>query len=321
MAATRKSEKHSNHFRNISDYIGLYLSAGLLLFGAVFYVLSNYSHELTAEDSGRLKIVTSISPLYSHVKSTVGDSADVTNIVDPGVSPHDYQFSPDDVKAIAKADILVINGLGLEEWIYDVIEASDNDNLKIIDSSIGIEIIDTEGHDEHELGNPHIWLSPMIAYHQGITILEGILTQDKTDRFAASLRENHLHYSLQLQNLDKRYKEVLDSAKITDIAVFHSAYDYLARDYGLNIAVVLEETPGKEPTAKELADASQIIRSLGIKAIFKEPQFSPKLVETLAEELDLHVYELDPIGSEVSEDNYLNVMEKNLLVLEEALNL
>lgn len=322
MAASGRKAKHSNLSRYLKDYTGLLLSVLLILSGFLLFLFSSKDKEISKKD--KLQIVTSISPLYSHVKSIVGEYADVVNLIDPGVSPHDYQFSPQDVKSIADADILVINGVGLEEWLEDVIDAAGNENLVIIDSSEGVEIIEGEEYEEghaHELGNPHIWLSPKIVIRQSINIRDSIADHEKIKNKRTVLTLNHLEYFNRLRKLDQDFEERLRDVKNKNIAVFHSAYTYLSRDYGLSEAVVLEETPGKEPTARELTHSSETIKDLEIKSIFKEPQFSSKVLQTLADELDLEVYELDPIGDTVSADGYLEIMHENLKVLEEALNL
>ena len=307
--------------RRLSDYTGVFLSLAMLVIGVVTYFYfkgSRAANQVEVEDDV-LRIVTTISPLYSHTKKIVRENAEVRNLISPGVSPHDYQFSPNDVKFIADADILIINGVGLEAWLDDILDAASNEDLVIIDSSKGIEIID--GDDEQEFGNPHIWLSPQNAVKQVGNIYDGIAELEQSEEKKSQYENNRFEYEHLLLALDTEFLESLGNVQNKDIAVFHSAYDYLSRDYGLNQAVVLEETPGQEPTAQELVDATNTIQELEIKLIFKEPQFSPKIVETLASDLDLQIYEIDPIGTEISEENYLNTMKANLAKLEEALNL
>lgn len=312
-------EQKSLFRTDFKDYFGLILSAVLLFFGFAAYLIFGKINAVDMEDD-RLRIITSIAPLYSYVQNIVGDDADIVNLIQPGASPHDYQFSPEDVKDIARADLLIINGAGLENWLDDILEASGNKDLQIIDSSSGIEILGEEEGGEI-LQNPHIWLSPKVAVQQTEAIAGEIISIEKDLEKQKRYEENRQKLRNRLSELDVNYSAVLTRAKNKNIAVFHSAYDYLARDYGLNIAVVLEETPGREPTGRELASASRIIQNFGIKSIFQEPQFSPQIVQTLADELGLEVYELDPIGTEISKDSYFQVMGNNLSVLNAALNL
>ena len=122
-----------------------------------------------------------------------------------------------------------------------------------------------------------------------------------------------------------RLKEIkciksLDNVKNRDIVTFHEAFPYFAKEFNLNIVGVIEREPGSEPSAKELQETIEQVKKLKVKALFAEPQYPAKAAETIAKETGSKVYTLDPVVTgPMDADAYINIMDSNLKILEEAL--
>ena len=159
----------------------------------------------TAQNNSGPKIVTTFLPVHLFTKAVVGDTGEVEILISPGAEVHDYQATPDDVKLLAKADVLVENGLGIEEFLSTLVANAGNSELQQIDASKGIEIIEEEqeegehGHN-HGGGNPHVWLDPVLVQQQVANIRDGLIAIYPSN--ADSYRANADAYIQQLQQLD-----------------------------------------------------------------------------------------------------------------------
>ena len=144
----------------------------------------------TSPQSQQLKVVATFLPMYWFTKAVAGDSAKVEVLVPPGTEVHEYQATPQTVGAIATANVLVKNGLGLEEFLEDTVKNAGNSQLQEIDASSGIKPLDqispivntAEAHEEHEVGNPHVWLDPILAKQQVENIRNGLIAADPTHK-------------------------------------------------------------------------------------------------------------------------------------------
>ncbi len=271
-------------------------------------------------DSDKLKVVATIFPLADFVKNVGGDRVEVVTLMSAGDSPHTWEPSPEQVKTIADARLIVINGAGLEFWIAKVVEAAASPDLVTVDTSIfpGIEgsllTADEDGHgvDDSQHGiNPHIWLDPVLAQKQVEAIAQALVMADpeNKDRYL----ENAAAYVAELKALDDEIKDTTESFSIRQFIAFHPAWTYFANRYGLVEAAVIEESPGQDSSAhkKEVID---LARALNIKAIFAEPQFNSEAAQSIADEVGAEVLFLDPIGDpELSErDSYIKLMRYNV---------
>lgn len=241
---------------------------------------------------------------------------------------HDYQLTPADRKRIDDAWVFVVNGGGMEKFL-DKVLAQDT-GLKVVDASHGMELIGNEfvgsGHDGHEQGdhgdegefNPHVWVSISGAIEQVRRIAEQFAALDTAH--AALYRANAEAYILRLDTLRTEMHAALDPFKGSRIITFHEAFPYFAREFGLQIAAVIEREPGSEPSAAELAQTIGIVRQHKVKALFAEPQYPAKAAETVARETGIPVRILDPaVNGDADPDSYLRTMRANLSVLREAL--
>jgi zinc transport system substrate-binding protein len=214
---------------------------------------------------------------------------------------------------MSEADILIINGAGMESFTDKVV--SQLPELKIIDASRDIPLIKGEG-DEY---NPHVWVSITNAILQVKNIGEQLALLDPAH--ADQYKANTEAYAAKLEDLRLRMHQIIDGSSNRDIITFHEAFPYFAREFNLNIAAVIEREPGSEPSAAELARTIEIIKETGAKVIFAEPQYPAKSAETIARETGVKIYILDPAATgELEPDAYIKTMEKNMDTLREALN-
>ncbi len=264
--------------------------------------------------SEKLRILTTIAPLYSFTKNIAGDAADVENLLPSGAGPHDFSLSPLDAKKVTDAHVLVINGVSLESWLDKVIDFADahktvEGKLIIVDTSKGVGVMHKD---------PHIWLSPLNAIIQVRNISNALIKADprNSDIYAANAEA----YIIRLSNLDREISDEIKTWGKKEFVAFHSAFGYFARDYGLHQAAVVQETPETEPSPRHIASVIKTIKSKGIKSIFTETQASHKIISSLATDLGLKVFSLDTLekGSPGIEW-YEERMRANVAVLKEAL--
>lgn len=270
-----------------------------------------------AKKDVKLHIVTSFYPMYvATINITKGvDGVEVVNMTKPQTGClHDYQLSTEDMKKLEKADVFVVNGGGMENFLDKVV--SQQKNLKIIDASRDIGLI----ADGNEM-NPHVWVSVSNAIAQVKNIAGELAAADP--EHADAYRANALAYVEKLEALKKDMHAELDDLPHKDIVTFHEAFPYFAEEFKLNIISVVEREPGSEPSPKELEDTVAQVRKLPVKVLFTEPQYSPGAAETIARETGAKIYSLDPVvtgeATESAMDAYINAMRKNADVLKEAL--
>lgn len=265
------------------------------------------------EETKTLNILTTIPPLYSLTSHIIDgiDNVKITNLIPPNTSVHTFALSPQNAKSINEADVIIINGLELEEFLKDSLKDS---KAMISDTSNGVVLLNNL--EEEDGFDPHIWLSPENAKIQATNIANTLKQADPTN--ADIYNKNLLNLKTQLDQLSEDAKNTLASLSIQPYIVFHDAYQYFERDFDIHSSAFLEEFPGKEPSTQYLAEVIEIIKEKDIKAIFAEPQFAPKLVQTLSQDYGLEVGELDPLGQEVSKNGYFKLIKNNISAFQET---
>ncbi len=271
------------------------------------------------KDDGTLKIVTSFYPMYLDTLNITRGVAgvEVVNLTPPQTGClHDYQLTPEDMKTLETADIFVVNGLGMESFLDKVTEA--RPDLKIINASDTPDIVPIM---EDGVPNPHVWLSITYSIAQVKNILAQLceLDPERADNY----KRHALDYIDELTTLRDEMQISLTFLPNKDFVTFHEAFPYLAAEFNLNVAAVIEREPGTEPTPQELAETIDKINALPVKVIFVEPQYSSKAAETIANETGAQIFTLDPIVTgEAKPENlldYVNRMLTNLMTLAKAL--
>ncbi|MDF2614297.1 MAG: ABC-type metal ion transport system, periplasmic component/surface adhesin [Clostridia bacterium] len=268
------------------------------------------------EGANKFTIVTSFYPIYIAALNVAKDieGVEVINMTEPITGClHDYTISPKDMKTLEDAQVFVINGAGMESFMESVI--SQLKDLKIVEASKGIELIEGDGEIEN---NPHVWVSISNAITEVQNIESQLSAIDPSH--SEAYKKNAKAYIQKLEEIRSKMHEALDNVSQKDIVTFHEAFPYFAKEFNLNIAGVVEREPGSEPSAKELGETVDQIKTLGIKALFAEPQYPKRAAEVIANETGAKVYTLDPaVTGPMEADAYIQIMTKNLEVLKEAL--
>jgi len=274
---------------------------------------------------GSLHIVTSFLPLYCWAVNVAGEYAQVENLLPMGAEPHDYAFTPGDARKLARADLIVVNGLGLESWLPTFLRGSPTSSNRIVQVSAGLEAKLIAGGNEHghqfagqvdvPHSNAHSWLDPELAMHGVSNILISLQRIDPAH--ASAYASNALAYMSTLRKLDTEIRLSLAGVTNRAIVTYHDAFPYFARRYGLEIAGVVEQVPEVNPTPKYLARLSRLMRERRIRVICIAPGGRTRLAGRIAEDLHVQLVELDTLETgPLSPSAYEKQMMYNAVVLE-----
>ncbi len=242
--------------------------------------------------SGKVNVATTIAPLGDFVTAVGGDRVTVTVLVPPGAEPHTYEPTPSQMKNVAKADLYVMNGAGLEFWMDKVLQI--NRDMLIVDSSRGVKLVNETGGET----DPHIWISLRNAAIQVNNICSGLMQVDPANKDYYS--QNRDDYLKTLKALDGEFNQTFAAKGSRIFITYHPAWTYFARDYNLDQVPILENE--KEPGPKYLASVIDKAWKNNITVVFVEPQYNPKSAEVVAKEMKASVETLDPLGENYLED-------------------
>jgi zinc transport system substrate-binding protein len=287
-------------------------------------VKSSKIQEATSLQTGKTKVVTTFLPMYIFTKAVTGDAADVEILVPPGTEVHEYQATPNNVKAIATANVLVKNGLGLEKFLENTVKNAQNPKLAQIDASKNIKPlnqispVEKTAKEEHEdaEGNPHVWLDPVLAKQQVINIRDGLIVADPANK--ATYEANTGNYIKQLENLNNEFEQTLEKTPNCTFVTFHDAYPYLAQRYKLKQLAVVE-IPEDQLTPADVQNAVNAVKKYKVKTLFSEPGVDNKLLASLSKDLNLTLRPLDSLETGKTDPQYyFEAMKANLQTLETA---
>ena len=273
-------------------------------------------------------IVTSFYPMYVFAQNVAKDidGVKVLNLAGQNAGClHDYQLQTRDMVMLEDAAALLINGGGMEQFVDKV--AGMYAGLPVINASAGIDMLCAEeesghdhGHDSHDHAhayNAHVWLNPVYAAIQVGNIAEGFAAADPEN--AQAYRDNAAAYQDKLAALDAEIRENLAPYAGRKMITFHEAFTYFAEAYGLEVAGVIAYDSGEEPGTREIAKTCDLVKAMGIKTLFIEPQYPSRAAETIARETGATIDTLDPVVSgDGAMDSYERIMRENTRVLTEA---
>lgn len=305
------------------------LLAALLLAGCV---------QAPAEDE-KLHILATTYPVYLFTTAlTEGiDGVEVSLLVNSQTSClHDYTLTVNDMKAIESADIIVMNGAGLEDFMADALAQSD---AAVIDCSEKMELLPSKehaGHDGHDHGeeqDPHFWMDPRRAMGMVMTIADGLSSLDPghKDSYGLKLVSTYDLMGGMVQDLEIPHlmlvnvtgsmlplKELCTS---NDLITFHDGFQYFADAFGLDLLRAIEEEEGSTVSAQEIKETVELIEEHDVPAIFVEKNGSRTSAEVIARETGCSIYELDMLmsGDGTGLQPYLDAMNDNLKTIVEAL--
>lgn len=283
----------------------------------------------TGDKEKKLQIVATFYPVYDFTKNIVGDDGDVTLLMPAGSEPHDYEPSAKDMAKITEADAFVYHNENMETWVPSALKSWQKDKPRIVEGTREMLLLPggEEDHDHsHEDGHhheldPHTWLSPYRAIQEVTSIKNQLINlyPDKKAEFEANAKK----YVTKLEALDKEYSDVLKTAKQKNFVTQHTAFSYLALDYGLNQVGISGINPDQEPDPSRIAELKHYVEDNEINYIYFENNNQGKAAKTLADETKVKLEVLNPLESLTQKqmdagENYVSVMEKNLAALKKT---
>lgn len=318
----------------------------------VVLALGSLNHVYAAETDDtssdkKLNVMASFYPMYDFATKVGGDKVEVTNMVPAGTEPHDWEPAATDIKDLEDADVFIYNGAGMEHWTEDVLNSLENKDLTVVEASKGLTLLEGKEEEEDEdestdssseekdgedssdseseevTYDPHVWLSPLNAKTEMENIKNALVEADPDNK--DYYEQNYETYAEKFDQLDQEYKEGLSDTKSKDLITSHEAFGYLCQAYGLNQVGIEGLSPDSEPDASRMDEIIKFAKENDVKTIFFEELVSPKVSETIADEIGAKTAVLNPIegltDDEISAgEDYFSVMESNLKTLEEALN-
>ena len=274
-------------------------------------------------DQSKLNVVATFLPITLFTEAVAGECATVTALIPPNLGPHDFQATPSDIAALSNASILVKNGLGMEYFLDKLTASAENDSLKVIDTSRGVAVIESDEEEDGDHGgdhgevNPHIWLDPLRAVQQVENIRDGLVKADPdcTDGYT----QRAAAYSEKLKGLNTTFANQLKPFRGQTFIAFHDFAPYFAERYDLKAEFVVD-VPEMNPTPADLQRVSNLVEESQLKALLSEPQEGDRSFNALAEDLGVNVVTFDPLetGSEEASkqpDTYFKVMGRNVAAL------
>ncbi len=281
---------------------------------------TNTNQQFSAADNSKFQVISSFNPLHEFSQMVGQEKINAILLVPVGVEPHDWEPTIKDVQQMQKSDLIIINGIGFENWVDDLID-NGYDGI-IVDTSKGIMVTKSTNEEhggedsDHHLGDPHIWLNPIFAIKQVGNIALAFSNADPEN--GEFYMTNAAKYSEELHELDSKIRNELSTCN-KDFIAFHDAFSYFAEEYDLNQHTIIQTTNSHgEVTAQTLENVISKARELNIKVIFSEETVNTKTSQIIANEIGGKVLVLSPLEI-VSDDNYISKMNQNLEHLKEAL--
>jgi ABC-type Zn uptake system ZnuABC Zn-binding protein ZnuA len=292
-----------------------------------------------------LRVVATTTVFADLVHQVGGDLVEVTSLIPAGGDPHTFEPTPTDASAVGDADLLVMNGLGMDEWLRELTADAGAENVPVVELAEDLEGVEyleghehghegeeghageshaegEEGHDhEGEAANPHLWLNVEYAVKYVERIVAALSAADPDD--AETYASQGDAYIAELEALNAEIGEQMESIPDENrrIISFHEAFPYFAEAYGLTIVGTVIEVPGQDPSAGEVTELLDAIEEEGASAIFTEAQFPTSVAERISEESGIPIVGTlynDSLG-EPPADTYVGMMRWNVDQVVQAL--
>jgi ABC-type Zn uptake system ZnuABC Zn-binding protein ZnuA len=270
--------------------------------------------------SGAPRYVVTGHPLEAILGELTRGRAEVDNLLPAGASPHTYEPVPSDLRRAESATALFFVSPSLDGWAARLPARDKIEVLALVprDARLpDLEVHETHAGETEAGGDPHFWTDPLLVK----AVVPGLVEQlCRLDPAGADLyRRNGAHFTEQLDVLHAEISRRLAPLAGRPVVLFHPSFQYLIHRYGLELAGVVEPSPGKEPTPRRLEHIVQLVRRRGVKAVFGEPQLPRRAAENVAEAAGVKLFLLDPMGGVPGRLTYAELLNYNARVLVEAL--
>lgn len=256
-------------------------------------------------DNGKLKVTVSISPLKEFTEAIGGDKVEVTTLVPENTEPHDFDFKPKDLEKVSNEKVFIYNGLGMEDWLSNLEGQLSEKDIKLIDSSEGVDVIKEDGKTD-----PHIWLSLKAAQIQSENIKNALIEVDSENK--DYYEQNYSKFKESLDELYNEYKSKFEEIKVKDFITSHAAFAYLCRDFGLSQRSLKDVFGEGEEKPKDKENLIKYCKENNINTIFSEGTESQKEAESLANDIGGKVEGIYTLETKVDGKTYLETMRYNL---------
>lgn len=275
---------------------------------------------------------TTFYPLYDFAQKIAGDKVQVRCLIRPGIEPHDWEPSARDLADLSKSDLLLCNGLGMELWIKNAVDAMGAVRFQVVETAQDITPITSgcghhhecgEHHDDFSAPDPHVWLSPVNVKIILKNIADAFVKLDPDN--AEYYQENLRLWSAKCDELDRKYRDALSAAERKEIVVSHQAFGYLCREYGLTQIPIEGLTLQSDPGMARMAELVKKIRDDKIPVVFVESSQDRRIGDALAKETGAKVEVLNPYETLYDDqikagDDYFSVMTRNLEAVKKAIS-
>lgn len=282
------------------------------------------------KNSEKPTIITTIYPVYEFTKEVVGNKAEVELMIPAGTEPHDFEPSAKDIAKIQSADSFVYDDPNMETWVPKTKKSLKDTKVKFIQSTKDMILLPggKEEHDHEHAGDghhhefdPHVWLAPSLAMQQVKSINNQLGRQ--YPKYKATFDKNTQKYLAKLTKLDQEYQTQLAKLPQKYFVTQHSAFNYLAVEYGLKQVPIAGLSPEEEPSPSKIAELKDLVKELSIQTVFFEENAQDKIARTLANEANVKLAVLNPLEGLTKKqlkagENYLTVMQENLKALVQA---
>ncbi|MFW5701466.1 MAG: metal ABC transporter substrate-binding protein [Bacteroidota bacterium] len=288
-------------------------------------------------ESARPVFVATSHPVYEIIRELAGTRAEVTRLVEPGDSPHTYQPKPSEMYSVEQSMAMFYVSEHSEPWA----EKLPADPMVALLDFVPAEFIlffdeehshDDHGHEGHghdsddsaaadkhivRIADPHFWMDPLAVRAMLPRLADTLALLDPDN--AATYRSNADLFAKRLTLLDRQVEEILRPHRGKPVFLFHPSFRYMLKRYGLKYMGSIEESPGKEPSPRYIAEISEKIKNSGATSIFTEPQLPEGPAKLIAEEAVVGVYQLDPVGGVEGRMRYSDLILYNAKVFAKAL--
>jgi zinc transport system substrate-binding protein len=264
-----------------------------------------------------LRIGVTLHPYYSWAKNVVGDlpGYEVRSLLPGEIDAGDYQPRPDDIKKLIDLDVLVVNGIGHDDFIQPMLKASGNTHVTVV----RLNETTPQIHAAHGGGvNSHTFISFTNAIQQTYALQKALAALRPSD--AAALQKNAADYARRLRLIKSKASQQLADAKITRVVTVHDGYGYLLQEFGLEVAGVVQPAHGLTPSAAELRDMVKLLQREKIRVVFSEETFPAPMLKVLRDEAGVKVYVITHIASgPYTADKFEREMQRNVDTMVRAL--
>ena len=272
-----------------------------------------------------VRVVATIFPIADIIRQIGDDAVEVVTLLPPGASPHTFEPTPAQMRAVAEARVFVRVGAGLDSWTEKLLAAR-NPTLSVLTLTDGIRLLsltrdptDASAAGGHG-GDPHIWLDPVLVRDQLVPAISTALTEAAPEQRGA-FESRAAAFREALTRLDADIRTALAPLPNRNFVGFHAAWRYFGERYSLHQVAVVEAFPGKEPSARDIAAVVETARAAHVHVILIEPQMNPRVAEQIARDCGAQTMVVDELGAPnlPGRTHYLDLMRYNAGVFTEAL--